>query len=330
MEIPLKLKWLGTETGELCSLLAPFHPLIYISPAPQLRPADLPSGCIRLPDKICRVLDVRRTNFAGPSGPPSRHDLEFEVLEFKDETQSFSAIYEFYFEVYLKNSAVRHTRRTANYSYLEPFHSNLLERRFIALLRSRHGSRTVAGLLLRRAKPIELDACRARLNGGASIEEADVAIVDILSADGSRQLKSLIQRASEWMRAACYSFLSSPSTSALLTGDSENEDDWTLEGETITVWPEGNNALLYCDLRRCSYLSTDIYFYSLQGEKLGLDCVANVLPHRSGILHLLSSTIDIEKRVYTRHAAVGAALTAAGVKCEFLNAQMSLGEVTTG
>jgi hypothetical protein len=331
MEIPLKLKWLGKETGELCYLLAPFHPLIYISPVPHLCSADLPSGFIRLPHKICRVLDLRCTDFVNASGPPSRNDLALDVLEFNGEAQSFSAIYEFYFEVYLKNSAVRHMRKTSNYCYLEPFHSNMLESRFIALIRNRHEDRTVAGLLLRRPATIELDAYQARLSASASIEEADVAIVDVLSADGgSRQLKSLIQRASEWARAAGYSFLSSPLTSALVTGENENDDDWTLEGETITVWPELDHALLYCDLRRCTYLSSDIYYYSLSGDKVCLHYVANVLPHRSGILRLLNSTIDMEKRVYTRHAAVRAALSAAGVECEFLDPQVSIREVATG
>jgi len=329
MEIPLKLKWLGKETGELCYLLAPFHPLIYISPAPHLRTGDLPAGFVCLPHTMCRVLDLRCTDFVSASGPPSRNDLAFDVLELNDEAQSFTAVYEFYFELYLKNSSLKHARRTSNYCYLEPFHSNLLERKFIALIRCRYEDGTGADLLLRQPTAVELDTYRALLRTCASIGEADVAIVDVLSANGgSRQLMSLVQRASEWARAAGYSFLSSLPTSALVIGENENEDDWTLESETISVWSEGNTALLYCDLRRCSYLSSDIYYYSLSGSEMCLHYVANVVPRRSGILRLLNSTIDMEKRVYTRHATVRAAISAAGVECEFLNPAMSLREAT--
>jgi hypothetical protein len=314
MDIPLKLKWLGKETAELCKLLAPFHPLILISSAPHLRNSDLPAGLVRLPNKICRVLDLRYRDFAYASDD----DLAFDVLELSDNAQNFSALYEFYCEVYLRNSALKHVRRISDYRYLEPFHSNLLERRFIALIRGVYEDRTVAGLLLRHSTAVELDAYRARL--GASVGEAEVAIVDVLSLDeGSKHWRSLVQRASEWAREAGYSFLSSLPTSALITNENEFEDDWTLENETTTVGQEANSALLYCDLRRCSYFSNDIYYYSLSGNEVSLHYVANVSPHHSGIVRLLNSTIGIEKKVYTRHASVREALSAAGIECEFLN-----------
>jgi hypothetical protein len=229
MEIPLKLKWIGKETGELCNLLAPFHPLILISPAPHICDPDVPAGFVRLPHKIFRVLDLRNREIV--SGLPLQDELAFDVLEFNDDARNLSAIYEFYFEVYLRNSALKHVRRTSDYHYLEPFHSNLLERRFIALIRGLSEERTVASLLLRHPTTAELNIYRARLS--ASIEEADIAIVDVLSSEeGSEHLKSLVQRASEWARTAGYSFLSSLPTGALVTTENEIDDDWTLESKT--------------------------------------------------------------------------------------------------
>ena len=301
MEIPLKVKWLGNETGELCELLSPFHPMILVAPAPQLRDADLPAGFIRLPHRVCRVLDLRRGDFVSAS---DRDDLTFDVIELHDQPQSFSKIYEFYFDVYLKNSALH---RVSHYYYLEPFYSNLLDRKFIALTRG-----TVDGLLLRHPTAVELDAYRARLGPGAS-----VAIVDVMSTNV--RSKSLVQRASEWARDAGYDFLSSHPASALVTDGNEIHDDWILESKNITVWQEEQVAFLYFDLRRCSYFSNDIYFYAFSGEELSLHYVANVLPCHSGILRLLKSTIDLDKRVYTRHAPVRAALSAAGMECELLN-----------
>ena len=302
MEIPLKLKWLGKETGELCDLLAPFHPMILVSPAPHLLDGELPAGFIRLPHRVSRVLDLHRGDFKSAPG-----DLTFDVIELHDRLQNFSTIYEFYFEVYLKNSALR---RLSHHYYLEPFYSKLLERRFIALIRGVYEGRTVAGLLLRQPTAVELNAYRARLDPGASI-----AIVDVLST-GSR---ALVQRAAEWARDAGYSFLSTRPTSALVTDANEIQNDWILETENITIWQEEQAALLYCDLRRCSYFSNDIYFYSFAGDELSLNYVANVLPSESRILRLLNSTIDMNKKVYTRHAPVRAALSAAGIECEFLS-----------
>ena len=312
MEIPLKLKWLGKETNELCDLLSPFHPVILVSPAPHLSTEDLPAGFIRLPHKICRVLDLRRSDFVSTF---DRDDLTVDVIELNDGPRNFSTIYEFYFEVYLRNSALQQAPSVSNYYYLEPFYSNLLDRRFIALVHGVYEDRMVAGLLLRHPTAVELDAYRARLSPDASI-----AIVDVLSTGaGSKHVKPLVRRASEWARDAGYSFLSSRPANALVTDGNDKHDDWILESENITVWQEDTNALLYCDLRRCSYFSNDIYFYSFSGDELSLHYVANVLPRYSGILRLLSSTNDLDKRIYTRHAPVRAALSAAGIECEFLN-----------
>ena|SRR5215212_9426318 len=312
MEIPLKLKWLGKETGELCDLLAPFHPVILVSSAPHLRTRDLPAGFIRLPHKICRVLNLRRSDFVSTF---DRDDLTFDVMELQDRPRNFSPIYEFYFEVYLRNSALQNAPSVSNYYYLEPFYSNLLEGRFIVLIRCVYENRMVAGLLLRHPTAVELDAYRARLSPGASI-----AIVDVLSTGaGSKHVKPLVRRASDWARDAGYSFLSSLPANPIVTDGNEIQDDWILENENITVWQEQTNALLYCDLRRCLYFSNDIYFYSFSGDELSLHYVANVLPCHSGILRLLNSTSDLDKRIYTRHAPVRAALSAAGIECEFLN-----------
>ena len=303
MEIPLKLKWLGKETGELCELLSPFHPVILVSPAPGT--PDLPAGFIRLPHKACRVLDLRRV------AALDHDDLTFDVIEL-DQPRSFSTIYDFYFDVYLRNCPLHHA---PNY-YLEQFYSSLLRGKFIALIRGIDRDRAVAGVLLRHPTAVELDAYRARLGSGIG----EVAIVDVLSTGArSERLKSLVQRAVEWARDAGYNFLSTLPGSALIADENEINDDWILDSENITVWQEEQAALLYCDLRRCSYLSNDIYFYAFSGDEMSLNYVANVLPRESDILRRLNSTRDLNKRVYTRHAPVRAALSAAGIECEFLN-----------
>jgi len=322
MKVPLKLKWLGKETGELCNLIAPFHPLILISPAPQVGDSGLPSGMVRLPHKICRVLDLQVGDLVSASELTAANDLAFDALDVSNDAQSFSAIYDFYFEVYLKNSALKHHRRTSDYRYLEPFHSNLLERRFIALIRGLNRDQTVAGLLLRHPTAVELESYSKRLKPGASIGETDIAIVDVLSVDErSRHARSLVQHAAEWARNAGYSFLSSLPTSALITNETEIENDWTLQSKSITVWQEDKSALLHWDLRRCLYLSHDVYYYSLSNDndEVSLHYIANVSPRHSRLLRLLSSTIDIEKKVYTRQTSVCAALSTAGIECEFLN-----------
>lgn len=313
MEIPLKLKWLGKETRELCDLLSPFHPMILVSPAPQLRTSDLPAGFIRLPHRVCRVWDLRRGDFASDPDASSQADVAVEVIELHDLAQSFAAINEFYFEGYLRNSALHHAPRVSNDYNLQSFYSNLYERRFIALVRAVRDNRTVGGLLLRHPKAIELNAYRARLRSSS------IAIIDVLSPDPrSKYLKLLVRRACEWARDAGYHSLSSLPNSAVVIAENKVDDDSTLASENITVWQEEKAGLLYCDLRRCSYLSNDVYFYSFCGDEVYLNYVANVLPAYSRIVRLLKSTTDLKKRVYTRHAPVRSTLDAAGIECAFL------------
>jgi hypothetical protein len=319
MPIPLRLKWLGRETAEVCSLIAPFHPLILISPVPRDHRLDFCSGLIPLPLKICRVFDLREKQAVTPS--TGTGDLVFEVLELADKPESAAALYQFHFDVYLQNSALKQDRKTSDYCYLEPFHLAVLEHRFIVLTRALRNGRTVAGLLLRRPTAVELKSYREGLHCSRSIEETDLAIVDVVSTDASSgsMLRVLAQHAARWARESGYSFLSSLPVAALITAEHENEEDYTVENEAIIVWQDEASALLYCDIRRCSYFATDIYYYSLCGKELSLNYVANVPPQQSGIVRLLKSTTHVEKKVYTRHPKVRDALLDAGIECEFLN-----------
>jgi hypothetical protein len=316
MQIPLKLKWLGKETAEICRSITPFHPLILISPAPQLSDRDVPENFVRLPHSICRLFDlnaqrsVREEHDVYRSA--SQTDLRssgapcaFDVIEFKDDAQNFAALYEFYFEVFLKNSAVKGAHDAPDYQYIEQFHSALLEHNFIALVRAFRDSQIVAGLLLRRPTAPE-----RFLN---SIGVGKVAIVDVLSINSTRSTlaNELVSRGAQWAREADYSFLSATPCSALVT----TEHDWTIETASMLSWPEQPAALLYCDLHRCSYLSNDIYFYSISDNEVALHYVAN-RGSGSETIRLLSSTPHIKKTIYTRHPEVSAALFAAGFHCE--------------
>jgi hypothetical protein len=318
MPVPLRLKWLGRETEEVCSLIAPFHPLILVSPVPRDHRLDFCLGLIPLPLKICRVFELREKQAVPPA--TGSEDLVFEALELADKPESAAALYQFYFDVYLRNSALKQDRKTSDYRYLEPFHLALLEHRFIVLIRALRSGRTVAGLLLRRPTSVELKSYRENLHCSRSIEETDLAIVDVLStgASSGNMMRALVQHAAQWARESGNSFLSSLPVAALFTAEHENEEDCAVENEAITVWQNGASALLYCDISRCSYFETDVYYYSLCGKDLSLNYVANVLPQQS-VIRLLKSTPHVKKKVYTRHPKMRAALLDAGIECEFLD-----------
>jgi hypothetical protein len=315
MEIPLKLKWLGKETGELCNLIAPFHPLILISPVPYLQSSEVPPGLLQLPRKIFQVWDLRNQENG------STDDLALESLDMNYDSKNFAALYEFYFEVYLKNVALGEVWGTTEYHSIETFHRALLEQQFVALLHLHRDSQPVASLLLRNASTVELNACRDALAGSVSIQQTDIAVIDVVcnrtQRHGASTTHSIARRAAGWAKDAGYSFLAFPANS-LHTGASENDADWSVaDFEMLTVSQPGTSALLYCDLSRCSYFSKDVYYYSLDEQRLSLNYVANVQPTRSRIGWLLNSK-QVEKKIYTRHGNVRAALSDAGINCEFL------------
>jgi hypothetical protein len=273
------------------------------------------------------VFDLREKQTIAPA--TGTDDLVFEALELTDKPESAAALYQFYFDVYLQNSVLKQDRKTSDYRYLEPFHLALLEHRFIVLIRALRSGRTIAGLLLRCPTAVELKSYRERLHCSRSIEETDVAIVDVLSTGASprNMVRALVQHAAQWARESGYSFLSSLPVAALFTTEHETEEDYTVENEAITVWQDGASVLLYCDISRCSYFATDIYYYSLCGKGLSLSYVANVPPQQSVIVRLLESTPHLETNVYTRHPKVRTALLDAGIECEFLNSASALSAV---
>lgn len=326
MEIPLRLKWLGHETGEIWGLIAPFHPLILMSPVPHMPVPEIPRGLVALPRKIYKVWDLyeteKKNREASMSCEGAPSGLAFEVLELKYDAQSFSAIYQFYFEVYLRSSALEDLPRTLAYRYLHQLQSALLERKFIALISLSRGIEKLGGLLLRHPSAAELAGYQQRLKTAAAIARTDLAIIDLICIDARlAQIKlkrTLVRRAAQWMQEAGYSFLSSAPVTNLVVSENECDEDWILKPEVIPVWQENNSALLYCDLRRCSYLSQDVHYYSHDEKGSCLHYIANVEPARSLVVRLLSSLVHIEKRVYTRHARIHEVLSTAGIECEFL------------
>lgn len=330
MEIPLKLKWLGHETAEICSFIAPFHPLILISPVPQLPSPEIPRGLVALPRKIYKVWDLYETGKKPREASMNcemgaSNGLAFDVLELKYDAQSFSAVYQFYFEVYLQSSALEDLPRTIAYHYLPRLQSGLLERKFIALISVSRGMEKLGGILLRHPSADELAGYQQRLKAIAAIARTDLAIIDLICIDArlaqTRLESTLVRRAAQWTQQAGYSFLSSAPVTNLVVSENECDEDWILEREVIPVWQEDNAALLYCDLRRCSYLSKDVHYYSHDEKGSYLYYIANVEPRRSLVVRLLSSLVHIEKRVYTRHAGIHEALSTAGIPCEFLASQ---------
>jgi len=327
MEIPLKLKWLGRETGEIYSLIAPFHPLILIDPAPQLRNSEIPPGLIALPRRVYKVWDLRKTEKTNSGRPTISEidlaaDLKFDVLKWRSDAPGLSAVYQFYFDLYLKSSALENLPRTAAYQYLERLHSTLLERNFIAMIRVLRGEQALGGLLLRHPSAIELACYQQRLQTFKTITRKDVAIIDLVEADAQldpvRLKRALVRRAAQWVQAAGYSFLSSAAATYPVLSKNECDEDWTLSGEATPVWNEDTTALLYCDFSRCCYLSKDVHYYSANGKRPCLHYIVNIDPTRSWAMRLLNTLVHIEKRVYTRQPRFHELLSAAGIECEFL------------
>lgn len=323
MEFPLRLKWLGTETEEIYNLLTPFHPLILISPTPQLQ--KTPHGLIPLPGSISNILDLCSWKQSPQSAERVSDDdgeFRFEQITLSYVHKNFSDIYGFYFQVYLKNSALYHLKGTASYNYIEWLHHALLENEFLAFIRAFSGDEVVAGCLLKRSSPEALRECRERLEPPAPRGETEGVILDLMCTDvrfeGHRINELLISNAAQWAQQNGYSFLSTNKTAPLLMTSAK--DNLILRGdhETIPVLHQKNSSLLYCDLHRCSYLAQDFYYYSYYESEPYIHYVANIMPPFSQSVRLLNSIAKIEKRAYTRHPSMYRALSEAGIACELI------------
>jgi hypothetical protein len=325
MEFPLRLKWLGTDTEEIYNLLTPFHPLILISLTPQLQ--KTPHGLIPLPASISNIWDLNSVGWQQSPHSTDRASTDNGEFRFEQTTLSyvhknFSDIYEFYFQVYLKNSALRHLKGTASYNYIEWLHHALLENEFLAFIRAFSGDEVIAGCLLKRSSPEALRDCRERLEPPAPSGKTEGLILDLMCMDvrfeGHGINELLISNAAQWAQQNGYSFLSTTQTAPLMMTSAE--DNLILRGghETIPVLHQKNSGLLYCDLHRCSYLRQDFYYYSYDESAPYIHYVANILPPFSQSVRLLNSIAKIEKRAYTRHPSMYSALSEAGIACELI------------
>lgn len=330
MEIPLKIKWLGEETADVCGLLAPFHPLILISPAPH---GAVPHGLIALPGSVSDLWDLQLSAWAtSPGHAEKAHEdargLSFDCIELSYSHEDFSAIYEFYFQAYLRNTAVRPGEGSTTYQYIEAFHEALFERRFVALIRASHEGEVVGGCLLRHTPAEELRGDRDAIGTRAG-HEAEGVTLDVICPDvrfkdyGADDL--LIFHAARWAREAGFSFLSTTRGPALAVGPRRKGALHAYGSKTIPVFHQETASFLYCDLRRCAHLQQDFYYYTCDGETRRLHYVANDLTPGADPLRLLNSVTGVEKRAYTRHVSLHAALSAAGIACELVRADDARG-----
>lgn len=324
MEYPLRLKWLGEQTEEICSLLAPYHPLILVSPAPR-RP-DPAAGLIPLPVGISKVWDLRSEE--GAAGLPdvgsgAGRGLRFEHVEAADGARLAAAVVECYFKVYLKSVAVRRLRGTPSYLYIEELNRRLLGREFAVFIRATLGGEVVAGCLLRHA-PAEQAGDYAALLGrpGAEVESgagSEVLFVDMLAfnqgfADGELA-RFTFSHAVTWARRNGYALLSTLQTQSLGVCSDTLDAAWAFGGEALPVSHGDGGAFLYCDPARCCYLPQDFYYFAGESASPCFYYFANAPGEGSQAVSLLKSVRGVRKHVYTRRPRLRQAVSQLGVEC---------------
>lgn len=339
MRLPLQLKWLGAETAEACALLAPYHPLIHVSPAPPLK---VPPGLTPLPYRVSRLLDLRDlpagARAADVRDAGGREGPSFEVGRLEYSSRELAAVYDFYFDVYLRHMALDYPRGQALYTHAERLHAEVLGRRFVAFARARLGRRAAAGCLLRRLDAADLgrgegpadvstgDGAEAAGRHGeksAAPDEGNVVGLALFAVHPEFRGRGLdrltLEGAARWARREGYSFMLAATEPGLVV-DGEGEDASWLDGWTTTALAHGGaGALLYCDLERCCQLARDFYYYSREDGGPRLHYVANAAPETSRAVRFLGSLAGLRKLAHTRHAQTWVELARAGVECELLN-----------
>lgn len=320
MKLPLKLKWLGAETGEVCASLAPYQPLIHVYRAPRLR--ELTHGLTALPYSVTRVIDLHDAAARADGGPEEDGGTAFEVSRLEYTSRELSSVYEFYFEVYSKSTALGYLRGQALYTYAEWLHRDLLGQRFVAFARAFVGREVAAGCLLKRFSPASAYDGQGPPDEDGALDEENTVGVALCAAHprfaGPALYTSLLARVAGWAGREGYSFLAAAAEPGLVVDGGRDDAAWLFDSATTPVLHRGVGALLYCDLSRCSYLPHDFYFYSCDSAEPCLHYVANVLPDASRAVPFLSSLKGIRKLAHTRHAETRGELSQAGFDCELL------------
>jgi hypothetical protein len=325
MDLPLKLKWLGDETENICEFLSPYQPLILISPVPHLsRKLD---GLHLLPGAISQVWDLRVKSIARPV--INQEELEkftFEHFALCSGEDGYSAIFEFYFKVYLKSIALDYLLGVPFYIYIENLHQRLLNRELVVFTRVIFDGEVVGGCLLNRVSLGEEQEYRDSLNSSSTgvdpNVEVKIVVLDIFAIDqrfaerGLTQL--LLYQTAQWAQHNGYAALATAPMPAVHIDSGRDNMELMFGGEASLVRHQRPGALLYCDLARCCYLQHDFFYFTDEQPMPCLYYVANVLPDASKAIRLLNSIKGINKRVYTRHLNVQRVVAAAGLDCVLL------------
>ena len=303
LQIPFRLKWLGSETAEVCRLISSYQPLIYISPVPALSP--VPEGMVRLPGAVFSRWDLRvehpLKDAAGRAAQHRERDIVFDTTDRFEESRAYASIYDLYFKVYVKQTAFGLLAGTTSYSDVEALHRKLLERRVALMTRAFSNSELVGGCLI------------AGLHDGAGDAagcegEASVAAIDLLCGDvrlrGAGLIARILAEAARQARRLGFTCLQTNAQAPLAVSSANQDFGWLPAGEAATIAASNTSALLYCDLNRCSYLARDIYFYEGHGGTLSVTYVANEIPGAASALAFLNSIAGLDMRVYTRKERV--------------------------
>jgi hypothetical protein len=314
LRVPFRLNWMGEETSAICRLVTPFHPLVLVSPVPRLH-AALP-GSMLLPESVSLAwsVDARQE----PREELGASELRFDVLEFDDGDGPDSASYDFYFNVYLKQTAISDLDGTVQYSYVESLHRQILDGRFVTLARVLRGEETIAGCLLR--NPTESEGIGYAEELGIELTEGreSIAIIDSFcwsrEFDEGRVDRFIAPWIAAWARERGYRFLATAAGPPLNVASETIDGSWISEYRTVPVFHKIRSSLLYCDFMRCSYLKEDVYFYSCGEGSSTLHYIANGFPDTPKVLSFLASLTGTQKRVYARRDHTARELAEGGVQ----------------
>ena len=317
-----KIKWLGSETAEICKLLAKYQPLIYVSPAPEL--CETPPGMVLLPGAVSLRWDLRTTNqikWGREVSGQQEIGFKYETVNPIENPHSLAAIYEFYFKIYIKHTAFGFLPGTTIYNDIEMLHKSILAQRFISFTRAFIDGELVGGCLVSHRVPTR-SGYETPPDIASAAEEIKVAAIDLICSDVKFKSANLTGRilseAAGHARRSGIDYLQTQLFSPLTIVGCAQDLYWILARHSEAIASDGFRSLLYCDLVRCSYFSQDLFFYRYDGRSLSLHYIANTSPDASPLVALMDSAGDIEKKVYTRHAWAQGVASDRGIECVLL------------
>lgn len=305
IQTAFRVKWLGSETSEICNLLAAYQPLIHVWPAPAL--TEAPPGMMALPSAVSLRWDLQAGNpiVAGDDAP--EFHIEYETINSTGNSNIMATIYDFYFEVYIKHTAFEMLQGTRLYNDIDMLHENLMEQRYFSFTRAFIGGKVVGACLIK-----VLPAYLNRM----------VAVIDFICSDVRFKSASLTRRilskVAEQARKTGFDYLQTQQMSPVTAVYDAYDLSWALGGPLATVAHLGPGSFLYCDLERCSYFPNDFFFYRRDEDSTSLHYVANVSPDTSLLESLMRSVVNVEKKIYTRLSGAQKLAADLNVECIFL------------